>query len=83
MVLSLPLLFALCVDFIVGDKIGIHNADELIEFSDNVNNGTTYKGTTVFLDLISISMEYRLNLLEIMAISLGHSMDRDTQSVTL
>lgn len=50
MLLSLPLLFALCVDFIVGDKIGIHNADELIEFSDNVNNGTTYKGTTVFLD---------------------------------
>lgn len=31
-------------------RIGIHSADELIEFSNNVSSGTTYSGTTVFLD---------------------------------
>ena len=35
----------------VGDKITlIHNADELIEFSNNVNSGTSYSDMTVLLD---------------------------------
>ena len=35
---------------IKADELKIHNAEELIDFSNNVNGGTNYSGTTVYLD---------------------------------
>lgn len=32
------------------NELRIHNSDELISFSSNVNSGTSYSGTTVYLD---------------------------------
>ena len=32
------------------NELRIHNASELIDFSDGVNNGVNYSGTTVYLD---------------------------------
>ena len=34
----------------LGEEVRITNVDEFIQFKDNVNNGTSYSGTTVFLD---------------------------------
>ena len=34
----------------IGAEVRIKNADEFIEFKDNVSKGKTYSGTTVFLD---------------------------------
>ena len=39
----------LCSTLAIGEEVRITNADELIEFSNNVNNGMNYSGTTVLL----------------------------------
>ena len=43
-------LAALCQGVLGEDEYHINNASELITFSNNVNSGTNYNGTTVFLD---------------------------------
>lgn len=35
---------------VLGDTVHIKNYDEFVEFSDEVNNGNNYNGTTVLLD---------------------------------
>ena len=42
--------FFLCGVAWGSDELRIHNASELIKLSDNVNSGTSYSGTTIFLD---------------------------------
>ena len=47
------LLFALLLllgGVISANELRIHNAEELIDFLNNVNSGTSYSGTTVYLD---------------------------------
>ena len=39
----------LCTKATSGAKVKISNANDLIEFSNNVNSGTSYEGTTVYL----------------------------------
>ena len=43
-------LAALCQGVLGEDKLHIKNASDLIGLSKNVSSGTSYKGTTVFLD---------------------------------
>ena len=42
--------FGLCFNDVIGEELRITSVDKLIEFSSNVNKGTNYSGTTVFLD---------------------------------
>ena len=35
---------------VIGEEFRIRSVDEFIEFKDNVNNGTNYYGTTIFLN---------------------------------
>lgn len=35
---------------VVGSEVTLHSANDLVQFSNNVNKGTDYAGTTVFLD---------------------------------
>ena len=42
-------LFSFLVNPVVPHITTIHNASELIQFSEEVNNGANYSGTTVFL----------------------------------
>ena len=46
----LALSIALLLHNAAGSEIRIHNPSELIDFSNSVNSGTNYSGTTVFLD---------------------------------
>ena len=46
--LLLPLLLG-CSD-VLCEELRIHNANEFIEFANNVNEGGDYRGTTIFLD---------------------------------
>ena len=48
--LLLPFLLVSLINSAIGAKVRISIVDELIQFKDNVNGGTTYSGTTVFLD---------------------------------
>lgn len=41
---------AIALGSALGQEHKIHNARELIEFSNSVNSGTSYSGTTVYLD---------------------------------
>ena len=43
-------LAALCQGVLSEGELSIKNANGLITFSKNVNSGSTYSGTTVFLD---------------------------------
>ena len=45
-----PLLLLLLCGATHGPEYHIQNADQLIAFSNSVNNGNMYSGTTVFLD---------------------------------
>lgn len=47
--MMISLLTLLASNIAAGSEIIINNAEEFVEFSDNVNGGQTYKGTTVFL----------------------------------
>lgn len=47
---SLLLLLLSLTTLTLSYKLTIHNADELIKFSDDVNNGMFYKGATMLLD---------------------------------
>ena len=79
---------ALCQGVHGENELHIHNASELIQFSKDVSSGTSYSGTTVFLDA---DIDFSGGLSEqfepigtVAAItSKAHLMDRDTQSVTL
>ena len=46
----LPLLLPLQVTFGSSTRVHLKTAGDLIQFSSNVSSGTTFKGTTVFLD---------------------------------
>ena len=50
--LQLPLLFALLLGGgrVLCEELRINNTDDFINFSNNVNSGTNYKGVTVLLD---------------------------------
>ena len=41
---------AALVNDVIGEELRIKSVDEFIQFKDNVNKGTNYSGTTVFLD---------------------------------
>ena len=40
----------LCGGVVICDNVRIKNVDEFVQFKNNVNNGTNYEGTTVFLE---------------------------------
>ena len=44
------ILFTLINNVAIGTEVRINSVDEFIQFKVNVNNGTNYLGTTVFLD---------------------------------
>ena len=48
--MPLSLLFVALVNSIAGNEVRINNVEEFIQFKDNVNSGSSYDGTTVFLD---------------------------------
>ena len=50
MPLLLPFIAAALISGAVGAEVRISSASDLIQFSNNVNSGTTYRGSTVFLD---------------------------------
>ena len=79
---------ALCQGVHGESVLRIKNASELIQLSQNVNNGKNYSGTTVFLDadidfsgglseqFVPIGKDYSSHFKE-------HLMDKDTQSAAL
>ena len=50
MLLWLAFLLLVAAGSVVCTEVRIKRADELTEFSNNVNKGTNYSGTTVLLD---------------------------------
>ena len=47
---SLFLPFITLISSVIGAELRINGVDEFIQFKNNVNGGTNYEGTTVFLD---------------------------------
>ena len=41
---------AALVNSVIGEELRIRSVDEFVQFKDNVSSGTSYSGTTVFLE---------------------------------
>ena len=48
--MSFNVLFVSLISNVIGYEVRISSVDGLNQLRDNVNNGATYSGTTVFLD---------------------------------
>ena len=60
---SLSFLFIVFISNVIGAEVRINSVDKLKKIKDNVDDGTTYSGTTVLLDSDLSSTGRHLNLL--------------------